>query len=351
MRQHKISINGRKIGADHPPYIIAELSANHHGTMDTAIASIHAAKKAGADAIKLQTYTADTMTLNKRSAEFMIDDGLWAGRNLYELYQQAHTPWDWHPILFETAAKLGITLFSSPFDTTAVDLLEALNTPAYKIASFEITDLPLIAYIAQTQKPMIISTGMASEEEIEEAVATAKDKGCKALAVLHCVSAYPAPAKDYHLQTLRHMSKKFGAVVGLSDHTLGLTTAICSIACGASIVEKHFTIDRSAGGPDDSFSIEPDELHTLCQQATVAWEALGQVNYGRKSSEQTNLKFRRSLYFVRDMQQGESISADHIRSIRPGFGLAPKYIDALIGKKVNRDIQSGTAVQWTLVDD
>lgn len=346
-----ITINHRPIGPQHPPYIIAELSANHQGALDTAIASIYAAKKAGADAIKLQTYTADTITLDCDSADFTIQEGLWAGRRLYELYQEAHTPWEWHATLFKTAADAGITLFSSPFDQTAVDFLEDLNTPAYKIASFEAIDLPLIAYVAQTGKPMIISTGMANKEEIEAAVATARDNGCRQLAVLHCVSGYPAPPGDYHLNTLRDMAAHLDTVVGLSDHTLGTATAVTSVALGAALIEKHFILDRSAGGPDASFSLEPDELTRLCQESKIAWEALGRVNYARKSSEDSNITFRRSLYFVKDIQQGERINPSHIRSIRPGFGLAPKYFDQVIGKTAQQTVPRGTAVTQALIGD
>ena len=344
-----ISIAGRRIAADAPPYVIAELSANHNGKLDTAIRIIEEAKKAGADAVKLQTYTADTITLDCDSEEFQIHGGLWDGRTLYELYQQAHMPWDWHNLLFEHARKLGVTIFSSPFDNTAVDLLEDLNAPAYKIASFEAVDLPLIKYVARTGKPMIISTGMADAEEIQEAIDTARAGGCKELAILHCVSGYPAPAADYNLRTIPDMIQRFGLVTGLSDHTLDNTTAIASVALGAAIIEKHFTLDRSGGGPDDSFSLEPAELTALCQGAHTAWEALGKVDYGRKSSEQGNVKFRRSLYFVKDLKAGEIITADAIRSVRPGFGLAPKYQDTVIGQTVKTAVKANTPVSTNAV--
>ena len=344
-----ISIAGRRIAADAPTYIISELSANHNGKLDTALRIIEEAKKAGADAVKLQTYTADTITLDCDSEEFQIHGGLWDGRTLYELYQQAHMPWDWHKPLFEHARKLGITIFSSPFDNTAVDLLEDLNAPAYKIASFEAVDLPLIQYVARTGKPLIISTGMADAEEIQEAIDAARAGGCRELAILHCVSGYPAPAEDYNLRTLPDMIERFGLVTGLSDHTLDNTTAITSVALGASIIEKHFTLDRNGGGPDDSFSLEPAELAALCRDSRTAWAALGKVDYGRKSSEQGNVKFRRSLYFVKDLPAGEVITADAVRSVRPGFGVAPKYYELLIGRRIKREVRKGTPMSWDLV--
>ncbi|HZJ96520.1 MAG TPA: pseudaminic acid synthase [Oligella sp.] len=333
-----ICIAGRRIAKDEPPYIIAELSANHNGKLETALKIIEEAKKSGADAVKLQTYTADTITLNSDAEEFRIKGGLWDGRTLYDLYEEAHMPWDWHKLLFDHARKLDITIFSSPFDNTAVDLLEDLNAPAYKIASFEAVDLPLIKYVASTGKPMIISTGMADAEEIAEAIEAAREGGCKELAILHCVSGYPAPAADYNLRTITDMIERFGLVTGLSDHTLDNTTAITSVALGASIIEKHFTLDRSGGGPDDSFSLEPAELTALCRDSKTAWQALGSVNYGRKSSEQGNAQFRRSLYFVKDLKAGDVITEDAVRSVRPGYGLAPKYLEKIIGKQLVEDV-------------
>ncbi|OPX54807.1 N-acetylneuraminate synthase [Oceanospirillum multiglobuliferum] len=350
-KQPAITIANRRISAADTPYVIAELSANHNGSIETAFKIIEQAKLAGADAVKLQTYTADTITLNCDRPEFKIEGGLWDGRSLYELYQEAHTPWDWHKPLFDHAAKLGITMFSSPFDHTAVDLLEDLNAPAYKIASFEAIDLPLIRYVAQTGKPMIISTGMANLEEIAEAVDTAKSAGCQELAILHCVSGYPAPAEDYNLRTIPDMIKQFGLVTGLSDHTLDNTTAITSVALGASIIEKHFTLDRNGGGPDDSFSLEPAELKALCQNSKTAWQALGQVDYGRKSSEVGNVQFRRSLYFVAALKAGEIIQPHHIRSVRPGYGAAPKYLDQLIGKRVCANIETNSPVNLDLIEN
>lgn len=346
-----IEIDGRRIGAEYPPYIIAEMSANHNGQLDTAYRLIERAHKAGASAVKLQTYTADTLTLNSTKPDFQINDGLWAGRTLHDLYEWAHTPWDWHKPLFEHGRKLGITLFSSPFDTTAVDFLEDLNAPAYKIASFEAVDLALIRYAAQTGKPMIISTGMADATEIAEAIDTARQAGCKQLVVLHCVSGYPAPAGDYNLRTLPDMAERFGVITGLSDHTLDNATAIASVALGACLIEKHFTLDRQGGGPDDSFSLEPEELERLCLDTHIAWEALGQVNYGRPSSELGNVKFRRSLYFVQDLAAGELITAESVRSVRPGYGLAPKHLDEVIGKRVNKAVEHHTAVSWDLLAD
>jgi len=342
----EIRIDGRAIGPNEPPYVVAELSANHNGQLPIALRLIEEAKKAGADAVKVQSFKADTITLNCDSDEFKIRGGLWDGRTLYALYEEAQMPWEWHQPLFEHARKVGITLFSSPFDMTAIDMLEDLNAPAYKIASFEAVDLPLIKYAAQTGKPMIISTGMADAEEIQEAIAAARDGGCKELAVLHCVSGYPAPAHDYNLRTIPDMMDRFGLVIGLSDHTLDNTTALTSVAMGARIIEKHFTLDRSGGGPDDSFSLEPSELAALCQGVKTAWQALGRVDYGRKSSEQGNVKFRRSLYFVKSLKVGDEITPDAIRSVRPGFGLPTKYADALLGKRMSRDVNYGTAVAW-----
>lgn len=344
-----MKINNRKIGLDYPPYIIAELSANHNGSIETAFKIIEQAKLCGADAVKLQTYKANTITLNSQNEEFMIRGGLWDGQSLYDLYEKAHMPWEWHKPLFDYARELNITIFSSPFDRTAVDLLEDLNAPAYKIASFEAVDLPLIKYVASTGKPMIISTGMADKVEIAEAIQAAYDGGCKELVILHCVSGYPAPAEDYNLKTLQDMARSFNLPVGLSDHTLDNTTAIASVVLGASVIEKHFTLDRNGGGPDDSFSLEPAELKQLCMGAKTAWEALGQVDYGRKSSEQGNAQFRRSLYFVKDMKAGDLIDETCIRSVRPGFGIAPKFYDDVLGKKVVRDIEMNSPVSFELL--
>lgn len=345
----QISIVGRRIASDAAPYVIAEMSANHSGRLDTALKIIESAKTAGADAVKLQTYRPDTITLNCDTEEFQIHGGLWDGRTLYELYQEAHMPWEWHKPLFNHARKLGITIFSSPFDNTAVDLLEDLNAPAYKVASFEAVDLPLIQYVASTGKPMIISTGMADAEEIQEAIDAAREGGCRELAILHCVSGYPAPASDYNLRTIPDMISRFGIVTGLSDHTLDNATAVAAVALGASIIEKHFTLDRDGGGPDDSFSLEPADLSILCRDTKTAWEALGRVNYARKPSETDNVKFRRSLYVVENLKAGDILTRQNLRSIRPGYGLQPKYLDQILGKRVVCDIPRGTAMTWDLI--
>ncbi len=345
----RFEINNRPIGRDFSPYIIAEMSANHNGLIENAFKIIEMAKQNGADAIKLQTYRPDTITMDVHSPEFMIEDGLWAGQSLYELYEKAYMPWEWHKPLFDYARKSDITIFSSPFDNTAVDLLEDLNAPAYKIASFEVIDLPLIKYVALTGKPMIISTGMANAEEIQEAIDAAKEGGCKSLAILHCVSGYPAPPEDYNLRTLVDMQTRFDLPVGLSDHTIDNTTAIASVALGSCIIEKHVTLDRDGGGADDSFSLEPPELQALCNDAKTAWSALGSVDYGCKASEQDNVKFRRSLYFVKDIKEGETITAEHVKSIRPGFGLAPKYLDQVLGKKVKQSIERGQKVTMDMI--
>lgn len=347
---NNIEINGRKIGLNQPPYVIAELSANHNGNIETAINLIVAAKRAGADAVKLQTYRPDTITMDVNQPEFYIKGGLWDGKSLYELYQEAHTPWEWHKTLFEQAQKIGITIFSSPFDRTAVDLLETLDAPAYKIASFEAIDLPLIRYAASKSKPLIISTGMASDTEIQEAVETARSAGCRQLALLHCVSGYPAPSDEYNLRTIPDLQQRFGTTVGLSDHTLDNTTAITSVALGACIIEKHFTLNRKGGGPDDSFSLEPNELSALCRDAKTAWAALGTVNYGVTASERGNVQFRRSLYVVKQVKSGEIFTYENVRSIRPGYGLAPKLIDEVVGRRAARDVARGTPVNWDILE-
>lgn len=340
-----ITIDGRKIGPDFPPYIIAELSANHNGDINRAFQIMEEAKKAGADAIKLQTYTHDTITMDCDSADFQIEGGLWDGQTLYELYKGAHMPWEWHKPLFEKAKTLGITIFSSPFDFTAVDLLQKLDAPAYKIASFELVDLPLIARVAKTGKPMIMSTGMANKIEIQEAVDTARSNGCEELIVLHCVSGYPAPADQYNLRTIADISKQFDVLSGLSDHTIDNATAVASVALGACLIEKHVTMDRNGGGADDSFSLEPTELAQLCNDTKTAWSALGKVTYERTEAEKGNVKFRRSLYVVQDIAEGEPLSHDNVKSIRPGFGMAPKFLEDVIGKKALSALHKGTPLK------
>lgn len=346
MKNPAISISGRTIGIDYAPYVVAELSANHNGNLERAKEIIAMAKRCGASAVKLQTYSADTITLNSRNEEFMIRGGLWDGKSLYELYQWAQMPWEWHKPLFDYARQLELPIFSSPFDTSAVDLLEDLNAPAYKVASFEAIDLPLIKYIAATKKPMIISTGMANFDEISEAVEAARSAGCKELALLHCVSSYPAPSSEYNLRTIADIADKFGVVCGLSDHTIDNVTAVSSVALGAAIIEKHVTLDRSSGGPDDSFSLEEPELKSLCVQAKIAWEALGQVDYSQQNSEKATVKYRRSLYFVNEKKAGQMVTAEDLRSVRPGFGLPPKYYETLVGRRLVTDVLANTPTCW-----
>lgn len=351
MFNQSISISGRSISKDDKPYVIAELSANHNGKLDTAIKAIDAAKATGVDAIKLQTYTADTITMDCDEPDFRIRGGLWDGYKLYDLYKIAETPYEWHSALFEHARSLGITMFSTPFDETAVDLLEGLNTPAYKIASFEIVDLPLIKYVAMTGKPIIMSTGMASETEIEEAVTVVRDAGCRDLALLHCISSYPAPVDQSNLRQMRELSKRFGTVPGLSDHTLGTTVSVAAVALGACIIEKHFTLSREDEGPDSEFSLEPDDFVRLCTDTRDAWLALGRAGFECQKAETNSKLYRRSIYFVRDLPAGAIVTSEDIRRIRPGTGLAPKYFDQLIGKKLNSAVARGTATSWDVFDE
>ena len=346
-----ILIDGRKIGRDEPPYVIAELSANHNGSLDRALKSIEVAKRCGAHAIKVQTYTADTMTIDCDLPDFIVRGGLWDGFKLYDLYKWAQTPFEWHEAIFNHARKQGITVFSTPFDEAAVDLLESLDAPAYKIASFELTDLPLIRYAAYTGKPMILSTGMASECEIEEAVSTARDGGCKDLILLHCISSYPTPMKQANLRTMNELERRFHVISGLSDHTLGTAASVAAVALGASVIEKHFTLSRADKGPDSEFSIEPFELERLCKDAGEVWSALGQPGWGKEKSDDASKRFRRSIYFVCDLPLGTVVTPDHIRRIRPGNGLAPKYFDAVVGKRLKADVRRGTAANWDLFDE
>ena len=339
-------ISDRTIDTSQRPYVVAELSANHNGKLDQALKLIHLAKEHGADAVKIQTYRPDTITINSPRSEFQFTSGKWAGQSLYELYEQAHTPWHWHPAIFEEAKAVGITLFSSPFDTSAVDFLEDLNCPAYKIASFELVDLPLIQYAAKTGKPLLMSTGMATETEIEEAVVAAQSAGCRQLLLLVCVSGYPAPVQQYNLRRLIKLKEKFRDAIslGLSDHSLSSTAAIASISLGACLVEKHFTLDRQGGGPDDSFSMEPADLAQLRAQCDDTWAAMGTGAFELQPSEQHNRQFRRSLYFVKSIQVGEVVREEHVRSVRPANGLAPKYFQQVLGKKVSRDFEAGEPV-------
>ena len=344
----KFSIDGRQIGASHPPYIIAELSANHNGSLERALQTIDAAKRCGADAIKLQTYTADTLTIDCDQPDFMIKGGLWDGYKLYDLYKWAQTPYEWHEAMFTHARRLGVTVFSTPFDESAVDLLERLEAPAYKIASFEVVDLPLICYVARTGKPIIMSTGMASESEIEEAVTAARESGCKDLLLLHCISSYPVPIDQANLRQIPELARRFGVAVGLSDHTLGTTAALAAVALGACAIEKHFTLSRADKGPDSDFSIEPHELERLCHDARDGWSAVGVAGYTRQQAEQGSKVFRRSIYFVRDLPAGAEVTPSDIRRIRPGMGLAPKYFDDIVGRRLKVAVKRGTATRWGL---
>ena len=339
-----MNIAGRDIGYGYSPYIIAELSANHNGSLSRALESIQAAKDNGASAVKIQTYTADTITIKSDRPEFIINGGLWDGYKLYDLYKWAETPYEWHAEMFAFAASIGITIFSTPFDNTAVDLLESLNTPAYKIASFELIDIPLIRYVASTGKPMIMSTGMASEDEIDDAVQTARDSGCENIVLLHCISSYPAPLSSANLSKLLLMRERFGVQVGLSDHTLGTTASVAAVALGATVIEKHFTLSRADKGPDCEFSLEPAELQQLCADAYGAWSAIGTPTFERAEEEKSSLIFRRSLYFVKDLPAGHVISEGDVRSIRPGHGLAPKKITELYGARLHRDVLGGSPV-------
>lgn len=344
-----ISIASRPIGPGHPPYVIAEMSGNHNGDINRAFALLQAAKDAGADAVKLQTYMADTITLDHDGPEFVIKGGLWDGRRLYELYQEAHTPWEWHGALFAKARELGITLFSTPFDHTAIDFLESLGAPAYKIASFEAIDLPLIEKAAATKKPLIVSTGMANEDEIEEVVATARKAGNNQIVLLHCVSAYPSRPEEANLLTIPDIAERYGVTAGLSDHTMGSEVSIAAIALGASVIEKHLTLARSDGGPDSAFSLEPHELKALCEGCRIAGLARGHVNYERTAGERGNVVFRRSLYVVRDMAAGEKFTSENLRSIRPGFGLPPKHLSDFLGKAASKPVKRGTALSWDML--
>jgi len=345
----EFEIAGRKIGPDHPPYIIAELSANHNGKLSKAMELIEAAAATGADAIKIQTYTPDTMTIPHDGEEFQIKGGLWDGYQLHQLYKEAYTPYEWHAQMFAKAREIGITIFSTPFDETAVDLLAGLDAPAYKIASFEVIDLPLIKYVAKRGKPMIISTGMANLGEIQEAVETARSNGAGGLALLHCTSSYPAPIEQANVRTVSHLGQAFGVVSGLSDHASGSAACVASTALGGSIIEKHFTISRADGGPDAAFSLEPDEFKKLVDDCKSAWSALGSVGYSLAESERANTRFRRSIYAVKPIKAGQPLTAENVRAIRPGFGLPPKHMPEIIGRTAARDIAYGEPLTWSAI--
>jgi len=346
-----VKIGNKKIGHGNKPFIVAEMSGNHNQSLERALEIVESAAKAGADALKLQTYTPDTITIDKTDGEFLIEDpeSLWGGNSLYKLYGEAMTPWEWHKAIFERAREMGMVAFSSPFDHTSVDLLEELDVPCYKIASFENIDIPLIRYVAATGKPIIISTGMASISELHEAVDAARSAGCKDLILLKCTSTYPAVPENTNILTIPHMAELFDCQVGLSDHTMGCGVAVASVALGATFIEKHFTLDRNDGGVDSAFSLEPAELRTLVTETERAWQALGKVSYGPTEKERKSLVFRRSLYVVKDIKEGEIITVENVRSIRPGLGLPPKYMDLVLGRRLVKDVAKGTPLSWELL--
>ncbi len=345
------AIAQRRIGYDTPPYVIAELSGNHNGELSRALRLIDVAAEAGVDAVKLQTYRADTITIDHDGPGFRIDEGLWEGRTLYELYEEAHTPWEWHPALFDHARSLGLAIFSSPFDETAIDFLETLDVPAYKIASFEAIDIGLIMAAARTGKPLIISTGLANLDEIEQAITAARNSGDGGVALLHCVSGYPTPVGEANLATISDMAARFEANVGLSDHTMSTAVPVAAVALGAVIIEKHITLARADGGPDAEFSLEPDELAQLVTQVHDAWQARGEVGYSRKPSEAAMLPFRRSLYVVADVAEGEIFDNNNVRSIRPGLGLPPRELPQILGRRASRDLARGTPLAHGDIDE
>jgi len=346
-----IEINGRRIGTGLPVYIVAELSANHHQNFDEAAKLIAAAKEAGADAIKLQTYTADTLTIDSDKPYFRIGRGtIWEGRTLHDLYGEAYTPWEWQPKLKAIAEELGMDLFSSPFDASAVAFLEGMNVPAYKIASFELVDLPLIAAVARTGKPVIMSTGMATFEEIEEAVGAARAGGTSELALLKCTSSYPAPPSEMNLRTIPHLAGAFGVPVGLSDHTMGVAAPLAAVAMGACMIEKHFTLSRSAPGPDSAFSLEPHEFKAMVDAVRIAEQSLGEIHYGASEAEAASRIFRRSLFVVEDVRAGEPFTSRNVRSIRPAHGLHTRHLGEVLGRRATRDIERGTPLSWDLIE-
>jgi N-acetylneuraminate synthase len=346
-----LTIAGRSIGPEHRPFVIAEMSGNHNQSLDLAMQIVEAAARAGAHALKLQTYTADTMTLDLREREFLISDpqSLWHGQSLYELYRKAQTPWAWHAPIFARCRELGMVAFSTPFDASAVDFLEKLGAPCYKIASFENVDLPLIRRAAATGKPLILSTGMATLEEIDMAVRAAREAGCRELVLLKCTSTYPASPDDSHLRTMPRLREQFGCEVGLSDHTPGIGAAIAAVALGATVIEKHLTLHRADGGVDAAFSLEPGELQALVRESEAAWRSLGAVRFGPTEAEKSSLVFRRSLYVAKDMRKGELFDAQNLRAVRPGLGLPPRHIDAFLGKPIARDAAKGTPLTWDLL--
>jgi pseudaminic acid synthase len=352
MASTEIRIAGRPIGWAQPPFIIAEMSGNHNQSLERALEIVEAAAMAGAHALKIQTYTAETMTLDLSEGEFFISDSasLWNGKSLYELYQAAHTPWEWHKPIFDRCSELGMIGFSTPFDETAVDYLESLNVPCYKIASFENTDLPLIRKVAATGRPMVISTGMATVAELDETVTTARQAGCRDLILLKCTSTYPATPDNSNVLTIPHMRQLFGCEVGLSDHTMGIGASIAAVAHGATVIEKHFTLSRADGGVDSAFSLEPPELTALVIETARAWQSLGSVSYGPRADEMKSLIFRRSLYITSDVIAGEPLTPENLRCVRPGLGLAPRYYDVLLGRRVRRAAKRGTAVSWDLLE-
>lgn len=349
---HPVFIDGIEIGLHTPPFIVAEMSGNHNQSIDRAMEMIEVIASTGVQALKIQTYTPDTMTLNSNSSEFKINDpkSLWNGYSLYDLYSDAHMPWEWHNAIFKKARQHGLIPFSTPFDETAVDYLESLGAPCYKIASFENTDLALIKKVALTGKPLIISTGMASVSDLGDAVKTARENGCKELILLKCTSSYPADPKNINLNTIPHLRDLFNCEVGLSDHTLGIGVSIASVAKGATFIEKHFTIDRSDGGVDSAFSMEPNEMAQLCIEAKSAWSSLGKVSYGATDSELKSLQFRRSLYITKDVKAGCIITPENIRAIRPGYGLSTKFLEIVVGKKFSKDIKAGSPLNWDLIN-
>ena len=346
-----MEISGHSVGRQVRPFVIAEMSGNHNQSLDRALAIVEAAARAGAHALKLQTYTADTITLDVPDGDFFIADdlSLWKGRSLHDLYREAHTPWDWHAPIMERARALGLLCFSSPFDETAVDFLESLNVPAYKIASFENIHLPLIRKAAATGKPLIISTGMATLAEIDDAVRAARGAGCRDLVLLKCTSTYPATPDNSNVLTIPHLREMFGCEVGLSDHTMGVGASVAAVAHGASVIEKHFTLSRADGGVDSTFSLEPAELRALVDETERAWQSLGQVVYGPVGAERKSSVFRRSLYVAHDLKKGDMLTPDNLRCVRPGFGLPPKFYDLLLGRRVNQDVRKGTPMAWPLV--